>query len=63
MQEHGFALWVDAGVREPGDARALAAAGTGVVVGLETVSGPEALAATLHDEPGGLPPRPDGRRS
>ncbi len=40
----GFRLWVDAGVRGPEDARALARAGVAtVVVGLETVAGPDAL--------------------
>jgi phosphoribosylformimino-5-aminoimidazole carboxamide ribotide isomerase len=41
----GFRLWVDAGVAGVGRARALAGAGvTDVVVGLETVAGPAALA-------------------
>jgi phosphoribosylformimino-5-aminoimidazole carboxamide ribotide isomerase len=40
----GFRLWVDAGVRGAGDGQALARAGVGtVVVGLETVAGPQAL--------------------
>jgi phosphoribosylformimino-5-aminoimidazole carboxamide ribotide isomerase len=40
----GFRLWVDAGVRRPQGARALARAGVEtVVVGLETVAGPHAL--------------------
>jgi phosphoribosylformimino-5-aminoimidazole carboxamide ribotide isomerase len=41
----GFQLWVDAGVREAEDGRAVAAAGVQVVVGLETVTGPEVIAA------------------
>src|SRR5262249_26434924 len=37
----GFDLWVDAGVREVGDAKALAATGvSGIVAGLETLAGP-----------------------
>jgi phosphoribosylformimino-5-aminoimidazole carboxamide ribotide isomerase len=51
LQADGFALWVDAGVREAGDAQELAAAGVGVVVGLETVSGPDALAGIAYSEP------------
>jgi phosphoribosylformimino-5-aminoimidazole carboxamide ribotide isomerase len=40
----GFRLWVDAGVRRPEGARALARAGVEtVVVGLETVAGPDVL--------------------
>jgi phosphoribosylformimino-5-aminoimidazole carboxamide ribotide isomerase len=39
-----FHLWVDAGIRQPEDARPLAEAGVrGLVAGLETLSGPEAL--------------------
>lgn len=46
----GFRLWVDAGVRRPEDARALASAGVGtVVVGLETVAGPDALGDVVSD--------------
>jgi phosphoribosylformimino-5-aminoimidazole carboxamide ribotide isomerase len=44
LQARGFRLWVDAGVRRPEDARELARAGVEtVVVGLETVAGPDAL--------------------
>ncbi len=40
----GFRLWVDAGVRRPEDARELARVGVEtVVVGLETLAGPDAL--------------------
>jgi phosphoribosylformimino-5-aminoimidazole carboxamide ribotide isomerase len=39
----GISLWVDAGVAAAAGARAVAAAGCGVVAGLETVPGPEAL--------------------
>jgi phosphoribosylformimino-5-aminoimidazole carboxamide ribotide isomerase len=44
----GFRLWVDAGVRGPGRARELAAAGVArVVVGLETVDGPAVLSEVI----------------
>ena len=44
LRSLGVALWVDAGLRDAADAEALAAAGIeGVVVGLETIQGPEAL--------------------
>jgi phosphoribosylformimino-5-aminoimidazole carboxamide ribotide isomerase len=46
LGEHGFRLWVDAGVRDRTRALRLARGGVqGVVVGLETVTGPAALAA------------------
>jgi phosphoribosylformimino-5-aminoimidazole carboxamide ribotide isomerase len=45
LHAEGFRLWVDAGVRTPGRALALANAGVAaVVVGLETVAGPAVLA-------------------
>src|SRR5262245_30112222 len=44
LRADGFRLWVDAGIRRPEDARALAEARVeGLVAGLETLSGPEAL--------------------
>jgi phosphoribosylformimino-5-aminoimidazole carboxamide ribotide isomerase len=44
LHSNGFRLWVDAGVRDASAAAALAGAGIeGVVVGLETLSGPAAL--------------------
>ena len=43
----GFRLWIDAGVRDRRRADLLAAEGAGVVVGLETVAGPDALAEIL----------------
>ncbi len=44
LHDLGFALWVDAGVRETAAALRLAAAGVeGLIVGLETVSSPEEL--------------------
>jgi phosphoribosylformimino-5-aminoimidazole carboxamide ribotide isomerase len=50
LHRDGFALWVDAGVRDAATARALAAAGIeGVVIGLETVRGPEELADACRD--------------
>jgi phosphoribosylformimino-5-aminoimidazole carboxamide ribotide isomerase len=46
----GVTLWVDAGVRTADDVPPLLAAGVEtIIVGLETVSGPEALAAILDD--------------
>jgi phosphoribosylformimino-5-aminoimidazole carboxamide ribotide isomerase len=46
LRRDGFTLWVDAGVRDAAEARALSAAGVeGVVIGLETVRGPADLAA------------------
>jgi phosphoribosylformimino-5-aminoimidazole carboxamide ribotide isomerase len=54
LQEQGFALWVDAGVRTARGAAPLAAAGVDTVIaGLETMAGPEVLAelcATLGPE-------------
>jgi phosphoribosylformimino-5-aminoimidazole carboxamide ribotide isomerase len=45
LQAAGFRLWVDAGVRQGAEARPLARAGIDtVVVGLETLAGPAALA-------------------
>ena len=49
LQERGFRLWVDAGVRQATDTEALIGAGVeGVVVGLETVNGPAVLEQTLQ---------------
>jgi phosphoribosylformimino-5-aminoimidazole carboxamide ribotide isomerase len=46
----GCRLWVDAGVRRPEDARQLARAGVEtVVVGLETVAGPDALGEIVSE--------------
>jgi phosphoribosylformimino-5-aminoimidazole carboxamide ribotide isomerase len=46
LRSDGFRLWVDAGIRQPEDARPLAEAGVrGIVAGLETLSGAEALHA------------------
>jgi phosphoribosylformimino-5-aminoimidazole carboxamide ribotide isomerase len=48
LRSEGFRLWVDAGVREAAGAVALAQAGIEtVVVGLETVAGPQALADSV----------------
>lgn len=53
LRAHGFRLWVDAGVRDRERSARLADHGIeGIVVGLETVSGPETL-ATLCQEFGG----------
>jgi phosphoribosylformimino-5-aminoimidazole carboxamide ribotide isomerase len=50
LRTHGFRLWVDAGVRAREQAAALADHGIeGIVVGLETVSGPETLAALCQE--------------
>lgn len=50
LRAHGFHLWVDAGVRDREQAAALAEQGIeGIVVGLETVSGPETLAALCQE--------------
>jgi phosphoribosylformimino-5-aminoimidazole carboxamide ribotide isomerase len=50
LQRDGFALWVDAGVRNAAMARALAEVGIeGVVIGLETVRGPEELDRACRD--------------
>src|SRR5205823_5478053 len=44
LRSDGFRLWVDAGVRDIADALPLAAVGVeAIVIGLETVKGPEAL--------------------
>lgn len=50
LQQRGFSLLVDAGVREPADARRLLSQGIEtIVVGLETISGPQALDAILQE--------------
>jgi phosphoribosylformimino-5-aminoimidazole carboxamide ribotide isomerase len=50
LRREGFALWVDAGVRDAGAARRMASLGVeGVVIGLETVRGPEELARACDD--------------
>ncbi len=44
LQDHGFRLWVDAGVRDLGQAQFLADAGVNsIVLGLETIQGPEVI--------------------
>jgi phosphoribosylformimino-5-aminoimidazole carboxamide ribotide isomerase len=48
LRSEGFRLWVDAGVREAAHAAILVEAGVEtVVVGLETVAGPQALAEAV----------------
>jgi phosphoribosylformimino-5-aminoimidazole carboxamide ribotide isomerase len=47
LRDDGFALWVDAGVRTLRETQALAEVGAGIVVGLETLPGPDTLAETL----------------
>jgi phosphoribosylformimino-5-aminoimidazole carboxamide ribotide isomerase len=50
MAAQGVSLWVDAGVRTPDDAPNLLASGVEtLVVGLETVTGPESLAAIIDE--------------
>jgi phosphoribosylformimino-5-aminoimidazole carboxamide ribotide isomerase len=45
LQADGFSLWVDAGIRTAADAVPLQTAGVeGIIAGLETLSGPAALA-------------------
>ena len=54
LQSRGFRLWVDAGVRDPRDATALAAAGIDtIVIGLETAAGPELLQDACRHQGGG----------
>lgn len=49
LRSDGFRLWVDAGIRQAVDAEPLAAAGVErLVVGLESVAGPTALAAVCQ---------------
>jgi phosphoribosylformimino-5-aminoimidazole carboxamide ribotide isomerase len=50
LRREGFTLWVDGGVREANRARQIAGAGVeGVVIGLETMTGPEELAHACGD--------------
>lgn len=50
LREHGFRLWVDAGVKQVTDACQLADAGVeSVVVGLESVAGPAVLGQIVSD--------------
>lgn len=49
LRAEGLGLWVDAGVRTTADAAAAAATGIeGLVVGLETVAGPETVAEIVR---------------
>lgn len=48
LRDRGFELAIDAGVRETGDGRRLLEAGVSCVLGLESVSGPEAVRALLN---------------
>jgi phosphoribosylformimino-5-aminoimidazole carboxamide ribotide isomerase len=53
LQHLGFRLWVDAGVSDAASAQSLITAGIDtVVVGLETVAGPQVLAALCNDHAG-----------
>jgi phosphoribosylformimino-5-aminoimidazole carboxamide ribotide isomerase len=47
LRDAGFEMWIDAGVRTLREANMLDEVGTGVVVGLETLAGPNALAEIL----------------
>ncbi|MCS6850571.1 MAG: HisA/HisF-related TIM barrel protein [Gemmataceae bacterium] len=50
LQEAGFVLWVDAGVRAPPQARALFERGVEyVILGLETLAGPDVLRAVVAE--------------
>ncbi len=50
LRREGFALWVDAGVRDAAMARAVADAGVeSVVIGLETLRGPAELVRACRD--------------
>src|SRR5262249_52875755 len=50
LRSRGFRLWVDAGVRRAADARPVADAGAwGIVAGLETLAGPDALAQLIRE--------------
>ncbi len=50
LADLGLATWIDSGVRDSGDLEALFGAGVGVaVVGLETVRGPDELAAIVEE--------------
>jgi phosphoribosylformimino-5-aminoimidazole carboxamide ribotide isomerase len=51
LQDDGFRLWVDAGIREAGDVEPLRHAGVArIVAGLETLAGPDVLAAIIGDD-------------
>jgi phosphoribosylformimino-5-aminoimidazole carboxamide ribotide isomerase len=51
LHRHGFALWVDAGIRTGADADLLLSSGIeSVVVGLETLTGPEVLRDLCEDD-------------
>ena len=50
LRSAGFHLWVDAGIRSPDQVAPLVEAGVDrLVVGLETIEGPDALAAIVAD--------------
>lgn len=50
LQQDGFRLWVDAGLRNVKNAQILQAANVeSIIVGLETISGPEALQQLCQD--------------
>ena len=52
LQQAGFRLWVDAGIRDMNQARRLFESGVDtLVVGLETIEGPETLARIAKDSP------------
>jgi phosphoribosylformimino-5-aminoimidazole carboxamide ribotide isomerase len=48
LRDHGFACWVDAGVRDPHQATTLAQHAAAVIAGLESLHGPEDLAQTCE---------------
>jgi phosphoribosylformimino-5-aminoimidazole carboxamide ribotide isomerase len=50
LRGEGFRLWIDAGIRAAADVAPLAASGIErIVVGLETIQGPDALAEMVQD--------------
>jgi phosphoribosylformimino-5-aminoimidazole carboxamide ribotide isomerase len=49
LHDDGFALWVDAGVRNLQEARVLADTGASIVVGLETLAGPDSLSEIVTE--------------
>src|SRR4051794_39821371 len=50
LRQDGFALWIDAGVRDLVRARRLATGGVeGIVMGLETIPGPDELTAACQE--------------
>jgi phosphoribosylformimino-5-aminoimidazole carboxamide ribotide isomerase len=51
LQDEGLRLWIDAGVRRAEEADVVAEAGANVVLGLETLAGPDVLADVCRRHP------------